>query len=109
MPSIASSATGSTSSISGSTFAPNGPVPRPGSPGASVDGRSRAPEAARPQGGRATAVGRKSTEPPSLNPAAARGLDEWIPGDADGAVLLDIVQCPVAEGVQDAFDPASDS
>ncbi|KRQ24597.1 MULTISPECIES: hypothetical protein [Mycobacteroides] len=73
MPSIATSATGSKPSA-GSTFAPDGPVPRPGSPGASVDGRSRAPEAARPQGGRATAVGRMSTEAPGLNPAADGGL-----------------------------------
>lgn len=39
-----------------------------------MDGRSRAPEAARPQGGRATAVGRRSTEAPGVNPAAAGGL-----------------------------------
>ncbi|OBH12341.1 hypothetical protein A9X04_17340 [Mycobacterium sp. E3247] len=73
MPSIASSVTDSTPSA-GSNFAPDGPVPRPGSPGASVDGRARAPEAARPQGGRATAVDRTSTEAPGLNPAAAGGL-----------------------------------
>ncbi len=74
MPSIASSPTGSTLSAGGSTSAPDGPPTGPGSPGASVDGRSRAPEAARPQGGRATAVGRTSTEAPGLNPAAAGGL-----------------------------------
>ncbi|MCA2308826.1 hypothetical protein JF767_08370 [Mycobacterium intracellulare subsp. chimaera] len=73
MPRIALSATGSTSSA-GSIFAPDGPVPRPNSPGASVDGRPRAPEAARPQGGRASAVGRTSTETPGLNLAAAGGL-----------------------------------
>ncbi len=39
-----------------------------------MDGRSRAPEAARPQGTRATAVGRTSTEAPDLNPATAGGL-----------------------------------
>lgn len=39
-----------------------------------MDGRSRAPEAARPQGGRAPAVGRTSTETTGLNPAAAGGL-----------------------------------
>ncbi|MBE5479455.1 hypothetical protein PP352_18575 [Mycobacteroides abscessus] len=39
-----------------------------------MDGRSRAPEAARPQGGRAPAVGRTSTEATGLNPAAAGGL-----------------------------------
>lgn len=74
MPSIASSATGSTSSIDGSTSGPDGPPFGPGSPGASVDGRSRAPEAARPQGGRAPAVGRMATEAPGLNPATACGL-----------------------------------
>ncbi|MCV7227578.1 helitron helicase-like domain-containing protein [Mycolicibacterium komossense] len=73
MPSIASPATGSTSSAGGSS-APDGPPFRHGSPGASVGGRSRAPEAARPQGGRAPAVGRTSTEAPGLNPAAAGGL-----------------------------------
>jgi hypothetical protein len=39
-----------------------------------VDGRSRAPEAARPQGRRAAAVGRTSTEAPDVDPAAAGGL-----------------------------------
>nr|WP_234816532.1 hypothetical protein [Mycolicibacterium agri] len=39
-----------------------------------MDGRSRAPEAARPQGRRAAAVGRTSTEAPSLDPAFAGGL-----------------------------------
>lgn len=62
MPSIASSATESTPSTGGSAFAPEGPSFEHGSAGVSVDGRSRAPEAARPQGGRATAVGRTSTE-----------------------------------------------
>jgi hypothetical protein len=74
MPSIASSATVSNSSAGGSTSAPDSPRSGPGSAGASVDGRSRATEAARPQGGRATAVGRTSTEAPGLNPAAAGGL-----------------------------------
>lgn len=73
MPSIASSATGPTPPADGSS-APDGPPFGPGSAGASVDGRSRAPEAARPQGGRATAVGRTSTEAPGLNPTAAGGL-----------------------------------
>lgn len=73
MPSIASSATDSTPSA-GWTFAPDRPPLGPGSPGAAVDGRSRAPEAARPQGGRAPAVGRTSTAAPGLNPAAAGGL-----------------------------------
>ncbi|HQE13453.1 MAG TPA: hypothetical protein PLD01_00050 [Mycobacterium sp.] len=74
MPSIASSATVSTPSTDGSTSAPDGPPLASGSAGASVDGRSRAPEAARPQGARATVVGRTSTEAPGLNPAAAGGL-----------------------------------
>lgn len=74
MPSIASSATVSTSSTAGSTSAPDSPPFRHGSAGASVDGRSRAPEAARPQGATATVVGRTSTEAPGLNPAAAGGL-----------------------------------
>ncbi|MDO3103721.1 hypothetical protein P5W02_13270 [Mycobacteroides abscessus subsp. abscessus] len=74
MPRIASSTTGSTRSAGGSTLAPDGPSLRPSSRGASVDGRSRAPEAARPQGGRALAVGRTSTEATGLNPAAAGGL-----------------------------------
>lgn len=74
MPSIASSTTGSTLSAGGSTSAPDGPPLGPDSPGASVDGRSRATEAARPQGARATAVGRTSTEAPGLSPAPAGGL-----------------------------------
>lgn len=74
MPSIESSATESTPSISDPTSAPDTPPFRLGSAGASVDRRSRAPEAARPQGGRATAVGRTSTETPGLNPAMAGGL-----------------------------------
>jgi len=74
MPSIASSVTRSAPSAGGSTSASDGPPFRHGSPGASVDGRSRAPEAARPQGGRAPAVGRTPTEAPGLNPAAAGGL-----------------------------------
>ncbi len=74
MPSIASSATDSKPSLDDSTSAPDGPSFGRGSAGGSVDGRSRAPEAARPQGGRATAIGRTSTEAPGLNPAAAGGL-----------------------------------
>lgn len=73
MPSIASSATVSTS-LYGSASDTSHPPSWPGSAGASVDGRSRAPEAARPQGGRAPAVGRTSTEAPDLNPAGAGGL-----------------------------------
>ena len=74
MPSIASSATVSTPSTDGSTSAAEHPSLGHGSAGVSVDGRSRAPEAARPQGARATVVGRTSTEAPDLNPAAAGGL-----------------------------------
>ena len=74
MPSIASSAAGSTPSLYGSASDTSHPPVGPGSAGASVDGRSRAPEAARPQGGRAPAVGCTSTEAPGLNPAEAGGL-----------------------------------
>ena len=74
MPSIASSITVSTPSTDGSTSVAEHPPLGHGSAGASVDRRSRAPEAARPQGARATVVGRTSTEAPSLNPAAAGGL-----------------------------------
>ncbi|MDM2069272.1 hypothetical protein PP320_23690, partial [Mycobacteroides abscessus] len=74
MPSIAPSANGSTPSTNGATSASEQSPFGHGSAGASVDGRSRAPEAARPQGGRATAFGRTSTEAPSLNPATAGGL-----------------------------------
>ncbi|WP_202910282.1 rolling circle replication-associated protein [Mycobacteroides abscessus] len=74
MPSIASSATVSTPSTDGSTSAAEHPSLGHGSAGASVDGRSRAPEAVRPQGARATVVGRTSTEALGLNPAAAGGL-----------------------------------
>lgn len=74
MPSIESSAADSTPSLGGSASDTSHPPFRPGSAGASVDGRSRAPEAARPQGGRAPAVGCTSTEAPGLNPAAAGGL-----------------------------------
>jgi hypothetical protein len=74
MPSIESSAADSTPSAGGSTSDTSHPPFGPGSAGASVDGRSRAPEAARPQGGRAPAVGCTSTEAPGLNPAAAGGL-----------------------------------
>ena len=74
MPSIASSVTGPTSSINGATSASEQSLFGHGSAGASVDGRSREPEAARPQGARATAFGRTSTEAPGLNPATAGGL-----------------------------------
>jgi hypothetical protein len=74
MPSIASSATGSTPSTQGSTSASQHPAVRQSSAGASVDRRSRAPEAARPQGARATVVGRMSTGAPVLTPAMDDGL-----------------------------------
>ena len=74
MPSIAPSANVATPSLDGSTSVTEHPPFRHGPAGASVDGRSRAPEAARPQGGRAPAVGCTSTEAPGLNPAAAGGL-----------------------------------
>lgn len=73
MPSIESSAADSTSLYSAAPDTSHPPF-GPGSVGALVDGRSRAPEAARPQGGRAPAVGCTSTEAPGLNPAAAGGL-----------------------------------
>lgn len=74
MPRTDSSATVSTPSLDVATSATEQLSSRHGVAGASVGGRSRAPEAARPQGGRATAVGRTPTEAPSLNPAAAGGL-----------------------------------
>lgn len=74
MPIIASSAADSTPSLDGSASDTSHPPFGPRSAGASVDGRSRAPEAARPQGGRAPAVGCTSTEAPGLNTAAAGGL-----------------------------------
>ncbi|SKE39685.1 Uncharacterised protein [Mycobacteroides abscessus subsp. massiliense] len=74
MPRIAPSATGTTPSTNGATSASEQSTCGLGSAGASVDGRSRAPEAARPQGGRAPAFGRTSTEAPGLNPATAGGL-----------------------------------
>ncbi|WP_182858860.1 rolling circle replication-associated protein [Mycobacteroides abscessus] len=74
MPSIELSAADSTPSLYGAESDTSHPPFGPGSAGGSVDGRSRAPEAARPQGGRAPAVGRTSTEAPGLNPAAAGGL-----------------------------------
>lgn len=95
MPSIASSATGSTSSAGGSTSTTELLPIRLGSAGASVDGRSRAPEAARPQGARpqgarATAVGRTSTEAPDLNPAAAGGL----------VICAENVRDPMLDGIE---------
>ena len=74
MPSIENTSATVSTSLCGSTSAPAGPLLGLGSPGASVGGRSRAPEAARPQGVRAPAVGCTSTEAPGLNPAATGGL-----------------------------------
>ncbi|WP_139360867.1 hypothetical protein [Mycobacterium sp. D16R24] len=74
MPSIASSATGSPSSTQGSNPASKHPAVRQSSAGASVDGRPRAPEAARPQGARAAVVGRMSTGAPDLTPPVDGGL-----------------------------------
>ncbi|SLD66812.1 Uncharacterised protein [Mycobacteroides abscessus subsp. abscessus] len=74
MPGIAPSGTVSTPSLDGSISAAEHPLLGHGSAGASVDGRSRAPEAARPQGARATVVGRTSTDAPGLTPAADGGL-----------------------------------
>ncbi len=89
MPSIASSATGSTPSTDGSTSASEHRPFRHGSAGASVDGRSRASEAARPQGARATVVGRTSTEARGLNPATAGGL----------VICAENVRGPLADGI----------
>lgn len=73
MPRIASSS-GPTPSTTGAIPVSEQQLSRHGFAGASVDGRSRTPKAARPQGGRAPAVGRTSTEAPGLNPATAGGL-----------------------------------
>ncbi|MGB3321234.1 MAG: hypothetical protein WBB05_01340 [Mycolicibacterium fortuitum] len=92
MPSIASSAVDSTPSTNGSTFAAEHPSFGHGPAGASVDGRSRAPEAARPQGATAAVVGRTSTEAPRLNPAAAGGL----------VICAKNVRDPIADGTATA-------
>lgn len=89
MPSIAPSPTGPTPSTNGPTSVAEQPSFGHGSAGASVDGRSRAPEAARPQGGRATAIGRTSPEAPSLNPATAGGL----------VICAENVREPVDDGI----------
>jgi hypothetical protein len=89
MPRIDSSATVSTPSPDVATPATEHLSSQHGFAGASVDGRSRAPEAARPQGGRATAVGRTATEAPSLNPAAAGGL----------VICAENVRNPLTDGV----------
>lgn len=74
MPSIASSAAVPTSSARGWTSASQHPSLRHGSAGASVDGRSRAPEAAQ-AAGRESDSGRPDVERGNgLNPAPAGGL-----------------------------------
>lgn len=74
MPSIASSAAVPTSSARGSTLASQHPSLRHGSAGASVDGRSRAPEAAQ-AAGRDSDSGRPDVDRGNgLNPAPAGGL-----------------------------------
>ncbi|MGB5794417.1 MAG: hypothetical protein WBH51_01320 [Mycolicibacter algericus] len=72
MPSIASSTAVTNPSAVGSSSASQHPSSSPGAAGASVVGRSRAPEAARPQGGRATAVDWTSAEAPD-HPRAPNG------------------------------------
>lgn len=74
MPSIASSAAVPTPSTRGSTSASQHPSLRHGSAGASVDGRSRAPEAAQ-AAGRESDSGRPDVDRGAgLNPAMAGGL-----------------------------------
>jgi hypothetical protein len=74
MPSIASSANGSTHSAHGPTSASQHPSLRHGSAGASVDGRSRASEAA-PAAGRESDSGWPDVDRGTgLNPATAGGL-----------------------------------
>ena len=70
---IASSDNGQTPSRSGSASAIS-PYAESGAAGNSGDGRSRAPEAARPQGGRATAFGRTAPELSAAGRPAASGL-----------------------------------
>lgn len=89
MPSIAQSANVSSQSTNGSTSASEHPPFRHGSAGNSVDGRSRAPEAARPQGGRATAFGRTSTELPASDGPGVGGL----------VICAENVRDPVADGI----------
>jgi hypothetical protein len=89
MPSVASSVTGSTPSTQGSTSESQRPAVGQSSAGASVDGRSRAPEAARPQGARATVVGRTSTETPVLTPAMDGGL----------VICAENVRDPTSDGI----------
>lgn len=89
MPSIAPSTNVPSSSTNGSTSASEHPAFRHGSAGNSVDGRSRAPEAARPQGGRATAFGRTATELPASDRPGVGGL----------VICAENVRNPVADGI----------
>lgn len=121
MPSIDSAVSGSAPSANKTTFASDHPPFQFGSAGASVDGRSRAPEAARPQGGRATAVGRTSSEASGLNPGTASGLvicaknvrdslDDWIATDELRAIDALGLRFPRPEMVAAAaalFEPAA--
>lgn len=89
MPSIESSATGSTPPTNGTTSASQHPSLRHGSAGASVDGRSRAPEAAK-AAGRESDSGRPDVDRGAgLNPARAGGL----------VICAENVRDPLAEGV----------
>lgn len=89
MPSIAPSVPGSTPSANGSTSASEHPPFGHASAGNAVDGRSRAPEAARPQGGRATAFGRTSTGLPASGRPGVGGL----------VICAESVRDPVADGI----------
>lgn len=89
MPSIASSATGPTPSTQGSTSASQHPCLRHGAAGASVDGRSRAPEAAQ-AAGRESDSGRPDVNRGAgLNPAAPGGL----------VICAENVRGPLADGI----------
>lgn len=86
---IASSVTGPTSSTLGPRSSAKQPPPHDGAAGNSVDGRSRAPEAARPQGGRASAFGRTSTELPASDRPGVGGL----------VICAENVREPVSDGL----------
>lgn len=89
MPSIASSAAVPTPSTRDSTSASQHPSLRHGTAGASVDGRSRAPEAAK-AAGRESGSGRPDVDRGTgLNPARAGGL----------VICAENVRNPLAEGV----------
>jgi len=91
MPSIASSAAVPKPSTQGSASASQHPSLRHGSAGASVDGRSRAPEAAQ-AAGRESDSGRPDVDRGAgLNPAMAGGL----------VICAENVRNPLSEGVAD--------